>query len=337
MRERALVQQASFVEKRQAGWQRLEALLRITDKTGLRRLEPEMVAELGTLYRWVTSDLAFANGRGYDPSLRAYLNRLTARAHAIVYGAGHEGAVKRILHFYSTTFPTEVRDSHAPILACAGLFLAAAAIAYYLIHTQPLNAWVLLPPSMVQPIHEGLHKSNFEPMVRGIGSPTMSAFIMQNNIRLAFLAFGGGLTLGVLTIYLLIFNGLVLGGVAAMYQDAGFGRDFWATIAPHGIIELSAVQIAAGAGLLLAAGVLRPGRLRRADALRRNGRRAGVLILGVASMLVVAGSIEGGFSPQSFSETSRISFGMGTAVAMLVYFLFAGRAKGRAATAAPAP
>ena len=296
-------------------------------------MPPEEIAELGTIYRWITSDLAFARGRGYDQTLQAYLNRLTARAHAVVYGGSPKGALRRIADFYTQTFPAEVRASHRPILACAGLFVVVAAVAYYLIHQDPLNAWVLLPESMVQPIHESLHKANFEPSVRELGSPTMSALIMWNNIRLAFFAFGGGLTLGVLTIYLLVFNALMLGGMGALYQTAGFGLDFWATVAPHGIIELSAVQIAAGAGLLLAAGVLAPGHLKRADALRRNARRAGVLILGVASMLVVAASIEGGFSPQNFSPQSRIAFGAATAVAMLLYFVFVGRGK---ATTAPA-
>lgn len=326
------MRQALFVEKRQPGWRRLEELLRITDRRGVRQLDPEMAAEFGRLYRWVTSDLAFATGREYDPSLRAYLNRLTARAHAVVYGGAAQGALQRVWAFYARTFPAEVRASRAPILISMGLFLGAAAVAYYLIWTQPLNAWVVLPESLVAPIHQSLHKTNFEPAVAGEGVPTLAVEIMQNNIRAAIVAFGGGLTLGVLTLYILIFNGLMLGGLAAMYVAAGFGRDFWATIAPHGIIELTAVNMAAGAGLLIAAGVLCPGRLRRIDALRRNAGRAGVLILGVASMLVVAGSIEGGFTPQNFSESSRLAFGAGTAVAMLTYFLLAGRS-----TKAPAP
>ncbi|MDQ6780836.1 MAG: stage II sporulation protein M [Candidatus Eremiobacteraeota bacterium] len=326
------MRQALFVERRQAGWRRLEELLRITDRSGVQKLDPETVAEFGRLYRWVTSDLACANGREYEPSLRAYLNRLTARAHAVVYGGAAQGTLHRVWAFYGRTFPAEVRASRAPILISVGLFLAAAAVAYYLIWTQPLNAWVVLPESLVAPIRQGLHKSNFEPAVAGLGAPTLAVEIMQNNIRAAIVAFGGGLTLGALTLWILIYNGLVLGGMAAMYVAAGFGHDFWATIAPHGIIELTAVNIAAGAGLLLAAGVLCPGRLRRIDALRRNAGRAGVLILGVASMLVVAGSIEGGFTPQNFSESSRIAFGAGTAVAMLTYFLLAGRV-----TKAPAP
>lgn len=295
-------------------------LLGTVERRGLRRLTPEEVAELGTLYRWVTSDLAFATGRNYEPTLRAYLNRLTARAHAVVYGGTSEGGFKRVLRFYASTFPKEVWNSRAPILLCVAAFLGAGALAFYLVHTQPLNGYVLLPASMLGPIHEGLHKSNFEPSVHALGSPTLSAAIMTNNIFVAFRAFAGGMTLGIYTVYMLIFNGLMIGGLAALYGNAGFGRDFWATIAPHGFIELTAIQIAAGAGLLLAAGVLAPGRLRRRDALRRNGRRAVVLIIGVASMLVVAALIEGGFSPRNYSESLRLMFGAMTGLAMLLYF-----------------
>ncbi len=300
--------------------------MQFAERRGLRRLDPEEVSELGTLYRWVTSDLAFATARAYDPSLQAYLNRLTARAHAAVYGGGSEGGLKRVLRFYARTFPAEVKNSRWPILLSVVIFLGSAALAYYLIHQQPLNAYILLPAQLIAPIHKGLHASNFVPMEKAIGSPTMSAFIMQNNIRLAFLAFAGGITLGIVTLYVLLFNGLMLGGTAALYVDAGFGRDFWATIAPHGIIELTAVQIAAGAGLLLAAGVLAPGRLRRRDALKRNAKRAGILIIGVASMLVVAAMIEGFFSPQNYSESMRLLFGGATAVAMILYFTAGSRA-----------
>jgi uncharacterized membrane protein SpoIIM required for sporulation len=323
------MRQPTFVEKRHAGWQRLEQLLDRAERSGLRSLEPGEVAEVGTLYRWVTSDLAFASGRAYDPTLRAYLNRLTARAHAVVYAGSSEGGWQRVVRFYTSRFPQEVWNSRWTMALSVGLFLGPAALAYYLIHLQPLNAYVLLPPEMIEPIHKGLHATNFEPSEAALGSPALSATIMSNNIKLAFLAFAGGMTLGILTVYLLVFNGLMLGGLAAMYVDAGFGKDFWATIAPHGIIELTAVQIAAGAGLLLAAGILTPGRLRRRDALKRNGRRAAILIIGVASMLVVAGTIEGFFSPLKTSEDVRLMFGGITAVLMLFYFVMPNLARKR--------
>ncbi len=315
------MRQATFVEKRQTGWQRLEELLKAAERSSLRKLDPAEVSELGTLYRWVTSDLAFATGRRYDPTLQAYLNRLTARAHAVVYGGAAEGGLQRVIRFFASTFPREVWTSRWPMLLSAALFLGSAGLAYYLIHARPLNAYVLLPPEMIQPIHKGLHETTFEPSEAALGSPALSAFIMSNNIYLAFEAFAGGMTLGLYTVYVLIRNGLDIGGMAALYNDAGFGKDFWATVAPHGIIELTAVQIAAGAGLLLAAAILAPGRLSRRDALRRNGRRAAILIIGVACMLVLAGTIEGFISPQKFSETVRLMIGGMTAVAMIFYFV----------------
>jgi uncharacterized membrane protein SpoIIM required for sporulation len=315
------VRQATFAERRQEGWERLDALLQQAERSTLRTLGPDEVAELGRLYRWVTSDLAFADGRGYDATLRAYLNRLTARAHAVVYGGGKEGGAARVARFYSSTFPREVWRSRWPMLLAVALFLGPAALAYYLIHSQPLNAFVLLPAEMIQPIHKSLHESNFEPSQSALGAPALSAFILTNNIRLAFLAFAGGMTVGIVTIYVLVENGLILGGLAALYVDAGFGRDFWATIAPHGIIELTAVQIAAGAGLLIAAGILVPGRLRRRDALVRNARRAAILIVGVASMLVIAGTIEGFFSPQKFPPEVRLAAGGITAALLVLYFV----------------
>jgi len=153
----------------------------------------------------------------------------------------------------------------------------------------------------------------------------MSALIITNNIRVAIVAFAGGMTLGALTVYSIYFNGLDLGSIGALFANAGYGYDFIATVAPHGVIELTAIQVAGGGGLLLAAGVLVPGRLRRSVALVRNARRAGVLILGVCAMLVVAGAIEGFFSPLRLSAEIRLAFGAVTAIGLIAYFGLAGR------------
>jgi uncharacterized membrane protein SpoIIM required for sporulation len=315
--------QRSFVERRQAGWSQLEAIVAIAERRGLRGLEAEQVAELGRLYRWVTSDLAYAEGHRFDPALRAYLNRLTARSHAYVYGGTVERGRARVARFFAETFPAEVRNSRGYILACAALFSLAAVVAYYLVTVKPIDAFAILPAELIQPIHKSLHDSNFA--FNRDYAATVSSEIMTNNIKLAVLAFAGGMTLGIATLYLLFFNGLYLGGTGALYANAGFGYDFFATIAPHGVIELTAITIASAAGILMAAGVIAPGRLRRIDALQRNSRRAGVLIVGVCAMLVVAGTIEGFYSPQRFPAAARIGMGALTAVAMTWYFGFCGR------------
>jgi uncharacterized membrane protein SpoIIM required for sporulation len=316
--------QTMFVERRSQTWERLDGLLVRAGRGGVRALLPAEIAELGRLYRATTSDLAYAKGSAFDRVLLEYLNRLTARAHAYVYGATLESGSARISRFYGETFPREFRRSFAYFAICTALTVACSVIAYALIRSHPADAYALLSKEMIpDDIRKSLHDSNFG-FDRNF-SATMSSLIITNNIKVAILAFGGCITLGALTLWIIIENGLMLGGLGALYTNAGFGYDFWATIAPHGVIELTAIQIAGGAGLLIAAGVLYPGRLRRRDAIVANAQRAGTLVLGVASMLIVAGTIEGFLSPQRWPPEVRIGIGTITAVALVLYLGSAGR------------
>jgi uncharacterized membrane protein SpoIIM required for sporulation len=317
------VRQSVFVARRKAGWDRLEELLAALDRRGFRSLAPGELSEVGRLYRWATSDLAYADGRRFDPTLRAYLNRLTARAHAFVYGAKSTGEPNRFRRFFTHAFPAEFRRSKWYVVACAVLFASSAALAYWLVTIKPVDAYALLPAELISPLHGSLHDTNFK--FDHDLAPAVSSAIMTNNIRIAIITFAGGALLALPTFYFLIFNGLMVGGTGALYTNAGYGYDFWATIAPHGCIELTAIVISAAAGTMLAAPIFNPGRLRRIDALKRSARRAGILILGVCCMLVVAGTIEGFFSPLRFSPQARLTVGAATIVLMIAYFGFVGR------------
>jgi uncharacterized membrane protein SpoIIM required for sporulation len=180
----------------------------------------------------------------------------------------------------------------------------------------------LLPNMPLPPVDRALHDSNFG--FDRAYSPTVASEVITNNVRVAAIAFAGGMTGGLLTGWIILTNGLMVGALGAIYAKAGFGPDFWATIAPHGVIELSAIQIAGGAGLVLAGGYLRPGRARRGDALVAAARRAGTLVMGVALMLCVAGTIEGFVSPQRLPMVVRDVIGAATGLAMLAYLLGAG-------------
>lgn len=320
------MKQREFVKARGSAWNELEALLARAERRGLRGLDADELFTLGRLYRWVTSDLAYAQGHNFDAQLLHYLNRLTARAHAYVYGGSVESWRGRAWTFFARTFPAEVRRSWIFIGGCIVLTILWALVAYAVVARNPADAYALLPESIV-PAHitKSLHDSNFA--FGSSESAAMSSFIITNNIRVAIMAFAAGIvTLGAGTIYLIVFNALMLGALGALFAQAGFGPDFWATVAPHGFIELTAIQIAGGAGLVIAAGVLFPGRLRRRDSISIAGRRAGVLIAGVAAMLCVAGTIEGFFSPLRYSMNVRADVGIATGILLLAYFTLAGRA-----------
>ncbi|MEO7040139.1 MAG: stage II sporulation protein M [Candidatus Elarobacter sp.] len=318
-----------FVSARRAQWDRLAALVDRAAARGVRTLTPDEIDELALTYRAATSDLAIARTRGEDAAVLEHLNRLTARAHAVVYVATAPTGWNRVRRFVQHEFPREVRRSWAPIGFCALLTIVSAVVAYTSTLADPANAHALLPGMALPATQRALHDSNFG--FDRAYSPAAASEIITNNVRVAAIAFGGGMTAGVLTGWIILQNGLMLGAIGALFARAGFGADFWATIAPHGVIELSAIQIAGGAGLVLAAGYLRPGRARRGDALVVAARRAATLVLGVTLLLCVAGTIEGFVSPQRLPIPARAAIGLLTAVALLAYLLGGGHGRGETA------
>jgi uncharacterized membrane protein SpoIIM required for sporulation len=311
-----------FVVSRRARWDRLAELVDRAAARGVRSLSAAEIDELALAYRAATSDLAIARTRGEDPVVLAHLNRLTARAHSVVYVATARSGWNRFAGFVVRSFPREVRRSWAPIVFCSVVTILAAALAFGSVAADPGNAHALLPSMQFPTVTKALHDSNFG--FDRAYSPAMASMIISNNVRVAAIAFAGGMTGGLLTGWIIVQNGLMVGALSALYARAGFGADFWATIAPHGVIELTAIQIAGGAGLVLAGGYLRPGRARRVDALTAAARRAGTLVLGVALLLCVAGTIEGFISPQRLSIPVRGAIGALTALALIAYLLGSG-------------
>ena len=157
----------------------------------------------------------------------------------------------------------------------------------------------LVPPSL------------FDEMARGqIGTgvqdaPFAAAFIIQNNIRVALICFAGGMLLGIPTALVLLTNGWMLGTVAAAVRLGGYDVQFWSLIVPHGVLELSVIVISGGTGLMLGDAILRPGQLRRGEALARVAVRAVLLVLGAASLLIIAGTLEAFVSPSTLPDGSQ--------------------------------
>ena len=123
--------------------------------------------------------------------------------------------------------------------------------------------------------------------------PVAASAIMSNNIWVSTMTFAGGITGGVLTVYALAMNGIDLGAVLGLYQSKGILSLILRFVAPHGVLELSAITFSGAAGLLIASAFLLPGVMTRREALIVRGRRAIRLLAATVLMLVVAGSIEG--------------------------------------------
>jgi uncharacterized membrane protein SpoIIM required for sporulation len=148
-------------------------------------------------------------------------------------------------------------------------------------------------------------------------------------MQVAFIVFAGGILLGLLTLYLLIENGIMLGAAAVAVARYHTAFEFWGFVAPHGVIELPAIFIAGGAGLMLAYALVNPGEYSRRTALSLAGREAVVLVLGVVAMLAIAGITEAFFSPALISPYLKLLVASVNLTAEITYFVAAGREDGR--------
>ena len=155
----------------------------------------------------------------------------------------------------------------------------------------------------------------------------MATLIFTNNIQVAFLAFAGGVLCGLGTMYVLVSNGLVLGGVLGAAQFYGVAPPVWSFISPHGYLELTCIVIAGAAGLMLGNALLRPGLRLRREALARASRRAVELVVGAAPVLVLAGLIEGFISPSELVIPVKLAFGPAAGIGLYALLLSIGRNK----------
>ena len=149
--------------------------------------------------------------------------------------------------------------------------------------------------------------------------------IATNNIQVTIYTFAFGALFGLGTLFYLAYNAANIASVVALTYRAGFGNDLVTFMVGHGVIELSCIFIAGGAGLLIGSALVMPGDLSRADALKSRGRDAVRLMMGVAVLLVVAGTIEGFISPAPIRPAIKFSIGAVTGLALYSYLLIAGR------------
>ena len=196
--------------------------------------------------------------------------------------------------------PSEVRRSATPILLAAAFLFVPAAISFTAVVRNPSVAPTFIPTGMLDRAEQGVERARkhtgYIPDPE-VFRPVMASRIIANNVQVTFAAFAFGITAGIGTLTLLMLNGISLGGVFGLYQSKGIISLLLAFVAPHGVLELSAICIAGGAGLLIASGLLLPGDMTRREALAANSRRAIRLIAASSLLLVVAGSLEGMVSP----------------------------------------
>ena len=322
------MRQEDFENKYKALWDRYDRILAGLDNKDVGPGNAPAPDGLPSLYRKVCHHYAVALSRQYSPALVSSLHSRIVSGHQKIYKkrSHHMAAVAR---FFITTFPVTFRANFTFFILALVLFALPFIGTGLSTYKNPDVIYAIMDESQV---------SNFEymydPANRHLGrspdqaddrSVMMFGFYIKNNISIGFRTFATGALAGLGTVFSLVYNGVILGGVSGHVTRLGFNQTFWPFVSGHGAFELTAIIICGMAGLILARAIVAPGNLKRIHALKKAAPGALTLVLGAATMLFIAAIIEAFWSPSAVAVQAKYTAAAVFWVMVILYLALAGR------------
>ena len=310
-----------FVMRKRDAWEAFRLLAGQAERGGLKRLGAAAIPAFAAQYREVAADLARARTYGVDPRVLEYLERIVSAGHNALYGR-HPMERVRVGRLLLREIPGAVVAGRAYVLAALLAFAVPAVTGYLLLRERPAVADEVLPDGIIARARAGA-----EHRAAGLGYaeapsmylPIVASRIITNNVQVAFFAFAFGATAGVGTLALLVMNGLFFGAVLGLFANYSLAGWLLTFVAGHGVLELTAIFIAGGAGLRIAGAIIAPGDRTRRDALVLEGRLAIRMVAAAVTLLAIAGTIEGLLSASDAPPIYKFTASAASAVFLFLY------------------
>ncbi|KKW62485.1 hypothetical protein A5633_15400 [Mycolicibacterium elephantis] len=310
----------AFVQAHRPTWARLEQLVKRR-----RKLTGAEVDELVDLYQRVSTHLSMVRTASTDAVLIGRLSSLVARARSVVTGA-HAPIWREFARFWTVSFPVVAYRSWRWWLATGvAFFIVAALIAVWVAGSPEVRATIGTPSEIEQLVNNDFASYYSE---NPAGSFALQVWV--NNAWIAVQCIAFAILLGIPIPYIVFQNAANLGVAAGLMFGAGKGDIFLGLITPHGLIELTAVFLAAGVGMRLGWSVVAPGNRPRTQVLAEQGRAVGAVAIGLVAVLLVAGLVEALVTPSPLPTVVRVAIGVAVEVAFLSYIVYFGRKAARA-------
>jgi len=305
-----------WIRKRRPHWDRLAALLAQSDRSGLGQLSRAELQETALLYRQVAADLSVLRQDATSRTYAQHVNQLLARAHHIIYSRRKTNLLT-LFRFLRDEYPAIFQRQAGFVAASLLVVIAGALLGAALTSARPEFMRHFVGPSMIATMER--HEMWTQSIVSV--APMETSRIMTNNLSVSFVAFAFGITFGIGSLYVMAYNGLMLGVIGVACHQYGMSVALWSFVAAHGSLELPSIIIAGGAGLRLGRAMLFPGALRWKDSVAEGGIEATRLVSGTIPMLVIAGCLEGFFSPSQAPVALKFTVG-GVLFTLLLLWLF---------------
>jgi uncharacterized membrane protein SpoIIM required for sporulation len=306
-----------FVRAHRGEWDRLETL--VSKASSPRSLSGSEVDELVGLYQRVATHLSVVQSATPDPVVVGRLSSLVARARTAVSGS-RQPAWRDVVTFLRVDFPAVLYRTRWWWMAVGAAFLLVSfGWAAYVANNPDVQSNLVSAEQARQ-----LVDHDFEDYYHQAAPKDFAAKVFTNNALVA----AGSIASGFLIVpvyYMLYSNALNVGIVGGLMASEGATGKFFGLILPHGMLELTAVFVAAALGLKLGWTIIDPGRRTRAQGLAEEGRALVVGAVGLALVLLVSGLIEGFVTPSSLPTWARIVIGLLAEAAFLWVVFVPGR------------
>jgi uncharacterized membrane protein SpoIIM required for sporulation len=313
----------AYVAAHRPEWDRLGELL------GRRRWSGAEVDEVVALYERTATHLSVVRSASPDPALVARLSSLVARARTAITGST-TASWRDLTRFATAGFAVALAASWRWWLTTLAVSAVVTVAVGVWVASSPDVQAALLPPDETRRLVD----EDFASYYRSAPASSFAARVWTNNAWLAAVCLlTGVVVLPVLWVLLQnVVNVGVSGGILAAHGRTAL---FFGLITPHGLLELTALFVAAGAGLRLGWSWIDPGPLTRAESLARQGRTTAGMALGVAVLLLVSGVIEGFVTPSGLPTAARVGIGVLAEAGFAAYVLWGAVLVRRHGPAAP--
>lgn len=318
-----MVNATRFRAANEEAWTRLEAIVSRIEKWSVRVLDEEDLLALPILYRTTLSSLSVARETSLDRALQAYLEQLCTRAYFQIYGAPGN-TWRQIGQFFATGWPKAVASLWRETVAAALLTVIGTLLGYVLVRHDPTWFYSIIPAELA----EGRDPSSSAQALRDVlysghdSDPlaTFATYLFTHNAQVALFAFALGFAFAAPTAMLLVYNGLTLGALMAIYAQKGLALVLGGWLIIHGSTELFAITVAGAAGFRIGLAVAFPGRQSRLESAVTAGRTGGTAMAGVVLMLLVAGLLEGIGRQTIQVDWQRYALGLAVFAGWIVYY-----------------
>lgn len=317
-----LVNATRFRAAHEADWARLERLVSLVERRGVRALPDDDLLALPLLYRTTLSSLSVARETSLDRALTQYLEGLSTRAYFQLYGASGS-TLRQLGAFFARDWPRAVHALWRETLAALALTIAAAIAGYLLVLADPGWFYGIIPEGLAGGRDPSASAETLRRSIYGKQDDmlaTFATYLFTHNSQVAIFCFALGFAFAVPTALLLAYNGLTLGAFFAVFAPKGLAAGFAAWLSIHGTTEILAILLAGAAGFRIGTVIAFPGRAARMDAAVTAGRSAAIVMIGVVIMLAVAGLLEGIGRQVIRVDDLRLLIGGAMLAGWLVYF-----------------